>query len=806
MAEQLPLGYADRFSLMLDRAGAEQADRLRRYSGAGAAQTLARTADNEAARVVGLAAGDIASREAGVGAVEGMSGRPTDVDFADSAARRFASTPPRSVPASKAAKMQATLGRLRRLLESGMISQAEYTAEVARAEAAMRLPEGARGTSPGGVASEYGRPTSPGGVTPVEARPTSSGGVTPVEARPTSSGGVTPVEARPTSPGGVTPVEVRRTFPGSDVLDAPPGPRDSALRLTDAGTDVSQNYQASRVTSSGEPLQRARQAARVADPEFGRATEPFMPGTQQARLDDVQPTTVDRHAKSRRINQRVRTPPAERLTTVDRHAKSRRINQRVRTPPAERLTTVDQTPFTERAAVQGESALARQGTPTAADPLSPAERAFESSPRTSSFATTADDAASLLSRAKGVARKVGEVASAGFKSPVARGISSLPVAAATTAMELEKYFDPRGKSFTDDVEMMHENINRIRSGARGSSSAPAPLSYADIRVRDDMPSNYRGLLGAVTGNLGTATGGNSARSRLSEIGGFTEVQRLIDQNILDENFVKDAVKDMSYQERENMFARNMGLPSNEFKVVVDALGGPAAPDMQSYVYSLEKQVPEAAERLNRDFSRQIAEGVFDETPAAGAPKALAAEKPKAPAAKAPKASTAGAPKSKKSSFPILAVGARGGEVTNIQQRLAGMGYEIGSEGADGKFGKNTKAAVKKFQSNRGLAADGIVGQDTYAAFTDAANEARSAAKPGTEPEAVTPQFGAGLTRVDEGAFNDAATAFEDMKDIDPVKSDRRTPTQNTEAYLDLELDEEPRRTAFPLYRGRRNRK
>ena len=57
-------------------------------------------------------------------------------------------------------------------------------------------------------------------------------------------------------------------------------------------------------------------------------------------------------------------------------------------------------------------------------------------------------------------------------------------------------------------------------------------------------------------------------------------------------------------------------------------------------------------------------------------------------------------------------GSRGTEVRNIQSRLSAWGYNPGS--VDGVYGAKTEAAVKRFQSKHGLAADGIAGPATLA--------------------------------------------------------------------------------------------
>jgi peptidoglycan hydrolase-like protein with peptidoglycan-binding domain len=78
----------------------------------------------------------------------------------------------------------------------------------------------------------------------------------------------------------------------------------------------------------------------------------------------------------------------------------------------------------------------------------------------------------------------------------------------------------------------------------------------------------------------------------------------------------------------------------------------------------------------------------------------------------------GAPK------PTLRVGATGAVVRALQQVLANgaSGQWNTSPGAiDGNFGPNTKAAVQAFQTWGGVAADGVVGDQTWAVSLNAAS-------------------------------------------------------------------------------------
>ena len=61
---------------------------------------------------------------------------------------------------------------------------------------------------------------------------------------------------------------------------------------------------------------------------------------------------------------------------------------------------------------------------------------------------------------------------------------------------------------------------------------------------------------------------------------------------------------------------------------------------------------------------------------------------------------------------ILTVGAKGDEVTRLQQRLKDLGYLNGK--VDGQFGGGTKRAVISFQRRNGLTTDGVAGETTLA--------------------------------------------------------------------------------------------
>lgn len=67
-------------------------------------------------------------------------------------------------------------------------------------------------------------------------------------------------------------------------------------------------------------------------------------------------------------------------------------------------------------------------------------------------------------------------------------------------------------------------------------------------------------------------------------------------------------------------------------------------------------------------------------------------------------------------------GHRGKQVVDIQTRLAALGYFLGREGADGFFGPQTEQAIRAFQQERMLLADGIVEDNTWTELVEAGYE------------------------------------------------------------------------------------
>lgn len=67
----------------------------------------------------------------------------------------------------------------------------------------------------------------------------------------------------------------------------------------------------------------------------------------------------------------------------------------------------------------------------------------------------------------------------------------------------------------------------------------------------------------------------------------------------------------------------------------------------------------------------------------------------------------------RSACPTVKKGAKGNITRLIQKRLVSVGFSLNT---DGDFGTTTKEKVEKFQKNRGLTQDGVVGPNTWKYF------------------------------------------------------------------------------------------
>lgn len=78
------------------------------------------------------------------------------------------------------------------------------------------------------------------------------------------------------------------------------------------------------------------------------------------------------------------------------------------------------------------------------------------------------------------------------------------------------------------------------------------------------------------------------------------------------------------------------------------------------------------------------------------------------------ATNATTPTTQQKTDTSLKINSKGEVVKTMQKMLIACGYDCGSAGADGDFGKKTLAALRKFQAENGLAIDGIYGGKTKA--------------------------------------------------------------------------------------------
>ena len=76
------------------------------------------------------------------------------------------------------------------------------------------------------------------------------------------------------------------------------------------------------------------------------------------------------------------------------------------------------------------------------------------------------------------------------------------------------------------------------------------------------------------------------------------------------------------------------------------------------------------------------------------------------------------------SYPTLRKGSKGSEVTRLQNALKSLGYY--NIAVDGIYGKGTVAAVKTFQSAKGLSVDGVAGPKTLTKLYESAGSGSQA--------------------------------------------------------------------------------
>lgn len=88
----------------------------------------------------------------------------------------------------------------------------------------------------------------------------------------------------------------------------------------------------------------------------------------------------------------------------------------------------------------------------------------------------------------------------------------------------------------------------------------------------------------------------------------------------------------------------------------------------------------------------------------------------------------------------LRLGDTGNEVKAFQEKLLALGYSVGPDGADGRFGGDTELGAKDFQNDHGLMPDAVIGKDTQNALKRAKPPAQEtpAPPPPAKPKPATP--------------------------------------------------------------------
>ncbi|MGK3942634.1 serine/threonine-protein kinase [Streptomyces caeruleatus] len=133
----------------------------------------------------------------------------------------------------------------------------------------------------------------------------------------------------------------------------------------------------------------------------------------------------------------------------------------------------------------------------------------------------------------------------------------------------------------------------------------------------------------------------------------------------------------------------------------------------------------AAATAGASSAKPSASGSFadrdDDAPASGGEPS--ATTPATPSPESPSAGTGSAPWLSECTYyegnGRTRLGDSGRRVQQVQCMLTERGYSVGSTGVDGEFGSGTESAVRAFQNEHGLDADGVVAHDTWVALRSA---------------------------------------------------------------------------------------
>ena len=120
---------------------------------------------------------------------------------------------------------------------------------------------------------------------------------------------------------------------------------------------------------------------------------------------------------------------------------------------------------------------------------------------------------------------------------------------------------------------------------------------------------------------------------------------------------------------------------------------------------------------------------------------------------------------------LIRRGNSGPLVEALQTNLIALGYSCGPDGADGDFGPNTENAVRKFQADKKLEIDGIVGPETYNAIVAAIQNNTPTPTPTPAKDEIyrvrlawdNPRSQIGAYRILQNAINACTRAGENYK-------------------------------------------